>query len=160
MKLPTGVVVRRMTADDVAGVLELERSTDGAPHWTRAEYLACAEAAGDSALRRFGLVAEADGALVGFTVIRLVVISGESEAELESIVVVAKLRKQGIGAGLLAAAMDLARIEGSGRLDLEVRASNLGAIRLYARVGLAEIGRRRRYYSNPEDDAVLMQVTL
>jgi len=160
MRLPDGLVIRRMAADDVDAVLELERGSEGAPHWTRAEYLACLEAAGDSALRRFGFVALADGVLAGFAVVRRVAALGESEAELESIVVVAALRGRGIGAGLLAVSMDLARVEGAGRLDLEVRASNLAAIRLYARAGLVEIGRRRGYYRSPEDDAVLMQVKL
>jgi ribosomal-protein-alanine N-acetyltransferase len=56
--------------------------------------------------------------------------------------------------------MELARLHGATRLDLEVRASNAAAIRLYARAGFLEIGHRRAYYISPEDDAVLMQVKL
>jgi [ribosomal protein S18]-alanine N-acetyltransferase len=41
-----------------------------------------------------------------------------------------------------------------------VRASNAGAIALYKLLGFVEAGRRPRYYQDPQDDAVLMRLTL
>jgi ribosomal-protein-alanine N-acetyltransferase len=165
MKLPEGLVVRPMAAGDVDAVLALERASEGAPHWVRDEYLACVEPRVGATLRRFGLVGWTGNAgtgkvLAGFAMLRVVSIADEVEAELESIVVAAELRGRGIGAGLLAALIDLARDCGAGGLDLEVRASNEVAIRLYERVGLVEFGRRLGYYSHPEEDAVLMRVKL
>jgi [ribosomal protein S18]-alanine N-acetyltransferase len=49
---------------------------------------------------------------------------------------------------------------GAIRMDLEVRASNAAAIRLYRGAGFLETGNRRAYYRDPEEDAVLMSVTL
>ncbi len=72
----------------------------------------------------------------------------------------AEWRSRGIGAALMAALLDLARNQRAQRLDLEVRASNETAIRLYDRLGLRETGRRRSYYRAPEEDAVLMGINL
>jgi len=160
MSLPGAWIIRPMSTDDLDAVVALERESEGAPHWTPTEYLACLEAPAESVLRRFALVALSNGALAGFAVLRLLAASGECEAELESIVVAAEWRGQGIGARLLTASMELARLHGAGRIDLEVRASNAAAIRLYARTGFLEIGHRRAYYTSPDDDAVLMQVRL
>ncbi|MCK4956700.1 MAG: ribosomal protein S18-alanine N-acetyltransferase [Candidatus Cloacimonetes bacterium] len=43
-------------------------------------------------------------------------------------------------------------------LFLEVRESNLAAIKLYERVGFNEVGRRKKYYKNPTEDAILMNL--
>ena len=45
---------------------------------------------------------------------------------------------------------------GATRATLEVRASNVGARRLYERLGFAVAGLRRRYYTNPEEDALIL----
>jgi ribosomal-protein-alanine N-acetyltransferase len=153
-------MIRPMTTGDVDAVMAVERRSEGAPHWDREAYLACVPGDEKSPIRRFGLVAHEGENLAGFAVLRAVTFPDDVEAELESIAVDAEFRGRGIGAGLIEAAIDLARQMGVGRLDLEVRASNLAAIRLYRRAGLAETGRRRGYYSQPDDDAVLMQVTL
>jgi ribosomal-protein-alanine N-acetyltransferase len=51
----------------------------------------------------------------------------------------------------------LRRIDGHGaRFTLEVRESNTGAIELYKRFGFAPAGRRRRYYQDNGEDAVVM----
>jgi ribosomal-protein-alanine N-acetyltransferase len=52
------------------------------------------------------------------------------------------------------------KAQGARRLDLDVRAGNAAAIRLYQRAGCREMGRRRGYYHDPEEDAVLMSVIL
>ncbi len=94
--------------------------------------------------------------LRGFAVVRLVKAPDGSEAELESIVVAEAWRGQGIGAELLAELAARAKSSDAIRLDLEVRASNAPAIRLYGRAGFVESGRRRGYYRGPDEDAILM----
>ena len=42
-------------------------------------------------------------------------------------------------------------------LTLEVRASNVPAISLYEKLGFAEVGRRKNYYRNPREDALIMR---
>jgi len=152
--------IRAMTASDVDAVVALDRSSEGTPHWAAGDYLSCFENRGDSALRRVGLVAHWNQAFAGFAVARYVIASGGAEAELESIAVPRNMRGRGIGRALLGSVIDAAKLHGADRLELEVRASNSAAIRLYQRAGFAKTGRRRSYYRNPDEDAVLMSVKL
>lgn len=81
------------------------------------------------------------------------------EAELISIAVRPCGRGHGLGARLLAAAEDAARIAGAARMILEVAEGNTPARALYARAGFAERARRRRYYRHPDghrEDALVM----
>src|SRR5271155_1148693 len=94
--------IRPMAASDLNEVIALERESDSAPHWNPADYLGAVENAGDSAVLRIALVAEAGGEFTGFAVVRLVKAPDGSEAELESIVVAEAWRGQGIGTALLA----------------------------------------------------------
>lgn len=160
MILAAELYIRPMTATDLDEVIALERQSDSAPHWSPAEYLAAIENDGDSALQRIALVAEAVGVLAGFAVVRLVKAPNGGEAELESILVAEALRGRGIGAGLLEELVSRAKDLSVIRLDLEVRASNATAIRLYERAGFARTGERRGYYSGPNEDAVLMSRVL
>ncbi len=106
------------------------------------------------------MVADVDDEVAGFAITRLVRGSGEPDAELESIVVAPEWRGRGLGMRLLSEAASRAKECGASRLDLEVRASNQAAIRLYQRAGFLETGSRRGYYRDPEEDAVLMSVIL
>ncbi|MDP1847936.1 MAG: ribosomal protein S18-alanine N-acetyltransferase [Solirubrobacteraceae bacterium] len=64
-------------------------------------------------------------------------------------------RRQGVAGKLLTDL--LRRIDGKGaRFTLEVRESNTGAIELYQRFGFRAAGRRRRYYQDNGEDAVIM----
>jgi ribosomal-protein-alanine N-acetyltransferase len=56
--------------------------------------------------------------------------------------------------------IDWCRAQGAEAVELEVRASSAGAIALYAGLGFVGVGRRPKYYSGPEDDAVLMRLEL
>jgi ribosomal-protein-alanine N-acetyltransferase len=156
MSLPEDLRIRRMAAKDLDAVIEIERLAESAPHWTSAEYLAVFHADAQSSFKRYAMVAEGRGDVVGFAVVRVV----EDEAELESIVVASAWRGIGLGRLLLAESADQAKEAGATRLDLEVRESNAAALRLYLAAGLREVGRRRGYYRDPEEDAVLMSVNL
>jgi ribosomal-protein-alanine N-acetyltransferase len=163
MSLPVDFRIRAMIESDLDAILALERGSETAPHWERAEYLALTreiDDSGGSPLRRFGLVAERGGAVAGFAALRLLLVPEGGEAELESILVAPQWRGRGIGGALLAAALLEAKRLGAVRLDLEVRASSLQALSLYERAGFREIGRRRGYYRAPDEDAVLMSATL
>jgi len=47
--------------------------------------------------------------------------------------------------------------QGSQCLTLEVRASNMPAIALYEKLGFTQIGRRKNYYRNPKEDALILR---
>lgn len=147
------VLVRMACMGDLAGVIELERGVGEAPHWGEEEY---AEIVRGGGLRRCLFVAELDGGVVGFAVGKVVA----GLAELESVAVRADARRSGVGRKLCAAVVQWCRREDSGAVELEVRAKSVGAIALYVRLGFVEVGRRRAYYREPNDDAVLMRLEL
>ena len=90
----------------------------------------------------------------GFILVRAVA----DEAEILTIAVLPEMRRQGVGAALIAEAV---RILGQGhtrRLFLEVAADNVSALALYESSGFSVVGQRAGYYARPAGavDAVIM----
>lgn len=81
------------------------------------------------------------------------------EADLVSIAVDERSRRQGLGGLLMEHMLDWCRANQIIRLMLEVRLSNAPARALYQRFGFVEDGIRRGYYQNPKEDAMLMSWT-
>ena len=81
------------------------------------------------------------------------------EGYISNVAVHPEARRQGIGDALIdALAAKAAELELS-FLTLEVRESNLPARRLYERFGFREAGRRRQFYSDPREDALLLTLS-
>jgi ribosomal-protein-alanine N-acetyltransferase len=78
------------------------------------------------------------------------------EAHVSSIAVRVSHRRMGVGEHLVLAGLDLAIDRNAEFMTLEVRASNAAAVALYAKCGFTEVGRRKGYYSDNKEDAVLM----
>ena len=78
------------------------------------------------------------------------------EFELFSIAVLPEFRRQGIGLKLLKSGLNELHQRGIYRCFLEVRAANISAQILYRQCGFVPMGRRRNYYYDPVDDAVMM----
>jgi ribosomal-protein-alanine acetyltransferase len=150
------VGIRRMSAADLGRVMEIAAGSKQAPQWPASSYLAAVDP--DHSPRRIALTAcEAQtGALKGFAIASL----ASPDGELETIAVAAETQRQGIGTNLLRALVRELRKARAEQLVLEVRASNWAAISFYAAQGFAEIGRRPRYYADPEEDAILMRIGL
>jgi ribosomal-protein-alanine N-acetyltransferase len=147
--------VRLARLEDVAGVLRVEQASREAPHWDDARYRAMLDA-DEGALRRALWVAIADGNVIGFAAVSVVL----DEAELESIAVEQSWRKRGVGRALSEAMFLWVREAGAMRMRLEVRASNVGAQALYKSFGFIFGGVRCAYYSEPVEDALLFARTL
>ena len=82
------------------------------------------------------------------------------EAEILKIAVEPEYQGQGIGQQLLTRALDRAVRLGCSRCFLEVRPSNSGAIRFYLRNGFQAQDRRKNYYHEPPEDALVMRLDL
>lgn len=80
-------------------------------------------------------------------------------ADVLTLYVQPEARRSGVGNQLFAAFLEHARTQSCAGLTLEVRASNIPAISLYARHGLTEGARRKGYYTGPLEDAVIMTTT-
>jgi len=133
-------------------MIRLERQCPMIAHWTEQQYLDLFAATRESPAR-LAFIAEDDGSsvLAGFLVARHL----PPEWELENIVVAPAFRRMGIGKQLLDTLLVQAQHRDSASIFLEVRESNTPARRLYEKLGFHENGRRKAYYSNPTEDAVL-----
>lgn len=78
------------------------------------------------------------------------------ELHVNTIAVDAALRRQGLGNTLMRHVLAEVATEGVGRATLEVRPSNVPALRLYERLGFAVSAVRPRYYTHPEEDALIL----
>ena len=143
------VGLRPMRLADLPAVMVLEEELFAPDTWTAAMYRD-ELSRGDT---RWYLVAEDDGALVGYAGL----IAYPDEAHVATIGVAAARQGEGIGALLLDALLAEADRRGSPVVLLEVRADNEVAQGLYRRRGFAEIGRRRGYYQPSGADAVVMK---
>lgn len=138
----------------------MERAIAEAPHWAEAEYAAIvnASADGDGKVTRCLLVAETEGRLLGFAVGKAIGLDGV--AELESVAVAVAERRGGVGRALCEAVVAWSRTRAARAMELEVRVGSGGAIELYAGLGFVAVGRRRGYYREPVEDAVMMRLEL
>ncbi len=93
------------------------------------------------------------GVVTGYAIALCVV----DEAEILNLAVDPVARRSGLGGRLLDAALAEAEGRGAAAVFLEVRESNAAARKLYASRGFAELSRRRRYYRNPVEDALVLR---
>lgn len=102
------------------------------------------------------LVEEREGVVAGY-------IGSQSvppEADVMNVAVAPEFRRQGIASALLSALAARLAVQGIRSLTLEVRVSNAAARALYAAFGFAEIGRRKNYYLEPKEDALILRKEL
>jgi [ribosomal protein S18]-alanine N-acetyltransferase len=157
---PLGEVsIRRAGPEDIEAVVLLGRTLDTLPHWPASEYRA-AIAVSDSRPLRCLLVAEVDGPIVGVAVARVDCIAGECTGELESVGVASSAQRRGIGRELCRSVIRWCESQGASHVDLEVRSQSAGAVALYRELGFVAAGKRRNYYRDPADDAILMRLVL
>ena len=156
------VRIRRADAGDVDFMIGLGRSSPSSGQWVEKQYRDMLQGQ-DIRVRRLVLIAEGQENFdpsrdnrVGF----LVACQIAPEWELENIVVAAQARRSGVGESLLGALLDAAGQTDSKTVFLEVRESNAAARRLYEKLGFKETGRRKLYYVNPLEDAVLFRLDL
>jgi ribosomal-protein-alanine N-acetyltransferase len=78
------------------------------------------------------------------------------EIHINNLAIRPDLRRRGLGRRLLGGVLDAAAVSGVTRVTLEVRRSNVAAIRLYEQAGFRAAGVRRNYYTQPVEDALLL----
>ncbi len=146
-------IVRAAEPNDILSILALERKSTEVSNWSERAYL---EAIHSQASERATLVCEVEGTVAAFVVARIV----GSDCELESILVAPEYRRGGIASGLIKRLTILCRERSATKIFLEVRESNSGARAFYGRIGFAETGKRKAYYRDPQEDAVLYTLRL
>ena len=137
----------RMNESHVKAVAELEKLCFSEP-WS--ENSVASELKNKLAL---WLVAEEEGRVAGYIGSQT---CGE-ESDVMNVAVHPDFRRRGIAEALINDLVEQLNAIGSHSLTLEVRASNVPAISLYEKLGFAEVGRRKNYYRNPKEDALILR---
>jgi ribosomal-protein-alanine N-acetyltransferase len=148
------VQVRKVRKSDIDRIVDIERSWFHLSHWSIDSYYRLLNDDGFTT----SFVAEIEDetgrlSIVGFVIFH--VAAGVSE--IYNIAVDSSHARQGIGRRLLASAIEESENRNASRIVLEVRKSNSGAIKFYDEFRFTVIGERKNYYSNPIEDAFVME---
>ena len=137
---------RRSIPADATGIAELEDLIfSDAWSYRDVQDLICTEGG-------MCFTAVEDGKVIAYVIGRLIA----PEGEIYRVAVAPHKRQRGIGYRLLDYAVKTSKGQGLERLFLEVRSRNIPARKLYTAYGFKEIGIRKNYYKNPQDDAIIM----
>jgi ribosomal-protein-alanine N-acetyltransferase len=138
---------------DIEPVMVIENELFGDEAWSDAMFWS------ELAQRdtRLYLVEETDGVVSAYAGLCAY---APHEAYIQTIAVAPSAQRRGIGTAMLKVLIDETRQRGVDHLDLEVRADNDPARRLYEQHGFAEIALRRNYYQPSGTDAVVMRKDL
>ena len=139
--------IRPMIMDDIDAIAEMERLVFTLP-WSRDAFRRELE---ENVAARY-LVLEDQGRILAYGGIWLVI----DEAHVTNIAVHPDVRGRGFGERLMRALMRLASDTCMGMITLEVRRSNAAAQALYRKVGFQDVGYRKRYYQDNQEDALIM----
>ena len=139
--------------ESLRSLAALERVCFPKDFWSELSFF---EALSVPACKIFAFYDKALENIVGYGVIY----TAADEGDVANIAVIPEMRRKGLGKALLLKMLDEAKKTGASRMFLEVRESNESALSLYRTVGFSEIGKRRNYYINPREDAVIMEITL
>ena len=150
MRSPAGSSVRALEPRDTEAVLSIQAASPEIAQWSLWDYDRVTR--GEMA----GWAAEVDGEVAGFLVARRI----GPDLEILNLAVRPGERRRGIGGSLLEAAISWAKSYNAEKAMLEVRASNIAALRFYERHSFEIAGRRPRYYTAPVEDALLLTATL
>jgi ribosomal-protein-alanine N-acetyltransferase len=155
---PAGVLVSLMNEHDLLEVVEIEESS-GLSRWGWNAYHAELRSENRNLMwvARLAAAASADAeSIAGYVVARLVA----GELHINNLAVRKRHRKLGIGTSLLRRILAEANRSNALVAFLEVRAGNAVAQAFYERCGFQVVGRRRNYYPEPREDALIMRLDM
>ncbi|NYE56591.1 ribosomal protein S18-alanine N-acetyltransferase [Carboxydothermus ferrireducens] len=143
--------LKLMELKDLPQVLDIEKLSYTNP-WSKASFM---YEITENPLATY-LVAREGDKVIGYGGIWIVL----DEAHITTLAVHPAYRRNGVGKSLLNALLDVAKNRKVRNIILEVRASNFPAQNLYQKFGFKPIGIRKKYYSRPEEDAIVMSLEL
>ncbi|KGX85074.1 ribosomal protein S18-alanine N-acetyltransferase [Pontibacillus litoralis] len=145
------LTLRRMEDSDVEAILEIEQRCFPTP-WKREAF---EHELHDNPYAYYTIL-EVAGQVVGYCGLWVII----DEAHITNIAIVPDFRGKKLGKLLFEAVLLRARERGALQLSLEVRVSNIIAQKLYRSFGLIPGGIRKRYYTDNQEDALVMWVKL
>ncbi len=149
------ISISKASLEDLEAILEIEKVSFSVP-WSRKSFEAELQGNEFSIM----LVARSkdssggSGPLAGYICFWLVF----DELRFLNLAVLPQLRRHGVASQLVTEAIGLGFSKGARRGLLEVRESNRAAQELYKKFGFSVYAKRKSYYTNPDEDAILMSV--
>ncbi|MCR5833951.1 MAG: ribosomal protein S18-alanine N-acetyltransferase [Selenomonadaceae bacterium] len=140
------LIFRAMTSEDAAEVAALELKCFAMP-WSREDFFREMR----NELAEY-IVGEIDGKIIAYAGAWVSL----NQAEVMHVAVDESLRGQGVGTILFGEMIKAVKARGATAITLEVRPSNTAAIKLYENFGLKSVGRRKGYYLDNGEDALIM----
>lgn len=143
------LTVRKAEKEDLKSIAALEKECFAHP-WQLCDlldsYLGCVSF----------LVADQGGEIVGYLGVQI----SFDEGFITNVAVTPSRRKKGVGRALMAGLLAFGARNHLKTLSLEVRPSNAAAIALYESVGFSAAGRRKNFYTDPREDALILNKTV
>ena len=139
------MIIRKMTEDDLDKVVMLEKQIFSTP-WSKQSF----EDSLKQSYSYFYVVVTEE--IVGYCGVHNL----GGDGEITNVAVEEKCRGKGIAYQMLSFVMEETAKEGVEAFTLEVRASNMPAIKLYEKLGFENKGIRKNFYENPTEDAYIM----
>lgn len=148
------VRIRKVRKSDIDRIVDIERSWHHLSHWSIDSYYRLLN--DDNFTSSF--VAEIDDDQIGRSVVGFVIFHIAADvSEIYNIAVESGYARAGIGRQLMQAAIDESDRREAAKVVLEVRKSNNPAINFYLGFDFKIVGERKNYYSNPIEDAYVME---
>ncbi len=138
--------IREMTLEDIEQVYNLENSIFSIP-WSKDSF--------ESSVKNKNtlfIVAEEEGEILGY--LGMYIFS--EEADISNVAVSKQYRRQHIAKQMMDDILLKAQAAGVKHVTLEVRETNVAAIKLYENMGFVEAGIRKNYYEEPTENALIM----
>lgn len=150
-KLDHKLSIRKMIKEDIEQVYQIELLSFSVP-WSKESLLYELE---QNLFAKY-IVVESEGQIIGYCGLWVIM----EDAQITNIAVHPDYRGLNIGESLLKFAVQLSKEMKAKRITLEVRVSNHVAQSLYKKVGFVTGGIRKRYYTDNQEDALIMWVNL
>lgn len=142
-------VISGMSLHDIPGVLEIENASFPTP-WSESAFRY--ELQENPYASLFVARTRDESAVIAFACAWIV----DQEMKINNIAVHPVYRARGVGGRFLKFLLEYAGSQGCREVTLEVRPSNEAALRLYRKSGFVPVGRRKHYYSDTHEDAIVM----
>lgn len=140
------MIIKEMTARHIKAAAEIEKQCFVHP-WS--EQSLASEMQGENSIFLMAFEGEEPVGYVGVSVI-------VDEGYMGNLAVLEKYRRQGVGRALMTELINRSKEQKLAFITLEVRPSNIPAVKLYESLGFIEAGRRKNYYKDPNEDALLL----
>jgi ribosomal-protein-alanine N-acetyltransferase len=143
-------VMRTMTERDIPEIMEIEKRSFISP-WTRGMFTQTLESP-----VAYNFVMIGKQKILGYVIFY----QAGLEMHIMNIAVHPDHRRQGIGSDMMQRILETSRTNSVGECFLEVRETNFPAQGLYEKLGFRSIGRRKGYYSETDEDAIVMVLSM